>query len=145
MEETSLRTPSYRSGHQTQETENTLLLIDILGIIWNTSKPCLLFKYVSDCHKFFFCMKIKSTEIHPCFLVNYLILWNPQTLPPKNWLFGQMYKWKEDIESSGSQTHCNKSRSRDYLTLSLISVSLTLSLAKTQGYMHVRLNQRFIH
>ena len=49
---------------------------------------------------------------------------------------------------------CNKSRSQDYLTLSLILVSLTLSpaktqdsisLAKTQGYIHVRLNQRFIH
>ena len=49
---------------------------------------------------------------------------------------------------------CNKSRSRDYSSLSLILVSLTLSLAKTQGSIslaktqgsiHVRINQRFIH
>ena len=40
---------------------------------------------------------------------------------------------------------CNKSRSQDYSTLTMILVSLTLSLAKTQGFIHVRLNQRFIH
>ena len=40
---------------------------------------------------------------------------------------------------------CDKSRSRDYSSLSLILVSLTLSLAKTQGSIHVRLNQLFIH
>ena len=39
---------------------------------------------------------------------------------------------------------CNKSRSRDYSTQSLIIVSLTLSLAKTQGSVYVRITQRFI-
>ena len=48
---------------------------------------------------------------------------------------------------------CNRSRSRDYSTQSLIIVSLTLSLAKTQGSqslaktqgsVFVRITQRFL-
>ena len=54
---------------------------------------------------------------------------------------------------TGAYMVCNKSRSRDYSTQSLIIVSLTLSLAKiqgsqslakTQGSVYVRITQHFM-